>query len=123
MDSTTLESVETAFSDWRAQRSSRTAPIPDYLWAMALKLYPGYKHSKICHRLRLSTSQFKTRLESQKKSPADKRFVLASKEEVKIRHHPSTEVQLTIQGKERTMILYVGVHVLPQILPYVGAML
>lgn len=123
MDSITLESVEAAFSDWRAQRSSRTVPIPEYLWAMALKLYPAYKHSKICHRLRLSASQFKPRLESREQAPADTGFVLASREEVKVNLHPSTDVHLTIQGKDRAMILCVSVHALPLILPHVGALL
>ena len=123
MDSITLESVEAAFCDWRAQRSSRTAPIPEYLWAMALKLYPAHKHSKICHRLRLSASQFKPRLERREQSPADNGFVLASREEIKVNLPPSSDVQLTIQGKERVMTLCVSVHMLPLILPHVGALL
>lgn len=123
MDIMTLESVEAAFSDWRDQRSSRTDPIPEYLWAMALKLYPAHKHSKICHRLRLSASQFKPRLESREQSPADKGFVLASRDEVKVNLHPSPDVQLTIQGKERAMTLCVSVHALPLILPHVVALL
>ena len=123
MDSMTLETVEAAFSDWRAQRSSRTDPIPENLWAMALKLYPTHKHSKICHRLRLSASQFKPRLENREQSPAGKGFVLASREEVIVNYPPSSDVQLTIQGKERSMTLCVSVHVLPQILPHVGALL
>jgi hypothetical protein len=123
MDSITLESVEAAFCDWRAQRSSRTDPIPEYLWAMALKLYPAHKHSKICHRLRLSASQFKPRLKSQEQSRVDKGFVLASRDEVKANLHPSSDIQLTIQGKERAMTLCVSVHALPLILPHVGALL
>ena len=123
MDSMTLESVELAFSDWRAQRSSRTDPIPEYLWAMALKLYPTHKHSKICHRLRLSASQFKPRLESQEKSHASKGFVLASREVVKVNLPSSSDVQLTIQGKERSMTLCVSVHALPLIFPHVVALL
>lgn len=123
MDSITLESVEAAFSDWRAQRSSRTVPIPEYLWAMALKLYPAHKHSKICHRLRLSASQFKPRLENQEKSHASKGFVLASRDEDKVNLPPSSDVQLTIQGKERMMTFCANVHVLPLILPHLVALL
>lgn len=123
MDSMTLESVEAAFCDWRAQRSSRTDPIPEYLWAMALKLYPAHKHSKICHRLRLSTSQFKPRLEGREQSSVDKGFVLASREEVKVNLPPSSDIQLTIHGKERAMTLCVSVHAFPQILPCIGALL
>jgi hypothetical protein len=119
MDSITLESEEAAFSDWRAQRSSRTVPIPEYLWAMALKLYPA-KHSKICHRLRLSASQFKSRLESREESPADMGFVLASREEVKVNLHPSTDVQLTIQGKERAMTLCVSIYIFIQPIDLTG---
>lgn len=123
MESITLESVEVAFFDWRAQRSSRIDPIPEYLWSMALRLYPEYKRSKICHRLRLSSSQFNPRLESREHAPADKRFVLASRDEVKDNILPSSEVQLTIQGKERAMMLCVSVHALPLILPHLGALL
>lgn len=123
MDRLTLESVEVAFCDWRAQRSSRTAPIPEDLWSMALKLYPAHKHTTICHRLRLSTGQFKHRLESRVESSVDKGFVLASREEVKTNLPPGSDVQLTIQGKERTMTFCVGVHALPLILPHVVALL
>lgn len=123
MNNITLESVEAAFCDWRAQRSSRTDPIPEYLWAMALRLYPEYKRSKICHRLRLSGSQFKSHLESRVQSPADKGFVLASREEVTANPPPITGVQITIQGKERAMTLCFSVHALPLILPHVGALL
>lgn len=123
MECITLESVEAAFCDWRAQRSSRLDPIPEYLWSMALRLYPEYKRSKICHRLRLSGSQFKPRLESLEQSPADKGFVLASKEEIQFNLPTSPDVHLTIQGKERSMTLCVSVHALPLILPHVGALL
>lgn len=123
MDSITLESVEAAFCDWRAQRSSRTAPIPEYLWGMALKLYPEHKRSQICHRLRLSASQFNPRLESFKQSPVGNGFVLASREKVRINFTPSSDVQLNIQGKERSATLCVSVHALPLILPHVVALL
>jgi len=59
MESVTLELAEEAFCKWRIQRSSRAEPIPENLWAIALRLYPHYKRSKICHRLRLSGGQFK----------------------------------------------------------------
>ena len=123
MESITLESVEAAFCDWRAQRSSRIDPIPEYLWSMALRLYPEYKRSKICHRRRLSSSQFNPRLESREHASADKRFVLASREEVKVNDPPSSDVQLTIQGKDRALTLCVSIHALPKILPYIGALL
>ena len=123
MECITLESVEAAFCDWRAQRSSRLDPIPEYLWSMALRLYLEYKRSKICHRLRLSANQFKARLESQEQSPADKGFVLASREDDLFNLPPSSDVQLTIQGKERSMTLCVRVHTLPLIFPHVGTLL
>lgn len=123
MDSITLESVEAAFCEWRAQRSSRIDPIPEDLWGMALRLYPEYKRSKICHRLRLSSSQFKPRLESRDRPPSNKGFVLALRDEVNVNLQPSPEVQLTIQGKERVLTLCVNVHALAQILPHVGVLL
>jgi hypothetical protein len=123
MDSVTLESVEAAFCDWRAQRKNRSERIPEHLWAMALKLYPTHKQSTICQRLRMSSGQFKPRLESLKQSSADRGFVLASREEVKIKFPPSTDVQLTIQGKERAMTLCANVDALPLILPHIVALL
>lgn len=123
MNDVTLESAEAAFCEWRAQRISRTVPIPENLWAIALGLYPQYKRSKICHQLQLSGSHFNQRLKSYGHTPADSGFVLASRDEVKANLVPSPEVQLTIQGKERMLTLCVSVHALPQILPHVGALL
>ena len=120
MDGITLETVEAAFFDWRAERCSRTTPIPEYLWTMALQLYPQYKRSKICHQLGLSFGQFKPRLESQAHASVDTGFFLASSlDEDKENRLPS----VTIHGKERTMTLCIGKHLLPQILPHIGALL
>jgi hypothetical protein len=119
----TLESTEAAFCEWRAHRMSRVEPIPENLWSMALALYPQYKRSAICHRLHLSGSQFKQHLERDGHARADSGFVLASREEVKKNLNPRAEVQLTLQGKERLLTLCVSVDTLPQVLPYVGALL
>lgn len=123
MESVTLELAEEAFCQWRIQRSSRAEPIPENLWAIALRLYPHYKRSKICHRLRLSGSQFKQRLEDSYPTFADQGFVLASKDEVKATFNQNKKIQLTIQGKERALTLCVDVHALSQILPHIGALL
>lgn len=119
----TIESVDAAFEEWRIKRSSRAAAIPESLWSMALGLYPQYKRSTICHKLRLSGSQFKRRLEGSSYTGAESGFVLASNAPIKENFHPSTDVQLTIQGKERALTICVGVHTLGQILPHIGALL
>ena len=54
MSGLTLEVVEKAFAQWREQRTSRSESIPQKLWEMVLKLYPKYKKTVICRRLRLS---------------------------------------------------------------------
>jgi hypothetical protein len=123
MEGITLKSVEEAFCKWRAQRNSRAESIPKDLWSMALELYPQYKRSIICHRLRLSGSQFKQRLESGSPTFVDNSFVLASRDVVKENPASNHNVQLTIQGKERTLTLCVDVHALSHILPQVSVLL
>jgi hypothetical protein len=123
MQSLTLELVEVAFCEWRAQRSNRLESIPENLWSMALGLYPQYKRSKICHRLRLSGSQFKRRLEGEVGSLVESGFVLASRDKSKAKPELIPEVRLTIQGKERALTLCVAVHALGHILPQLGMLL
>ena len=123
MESVTLELAEEAFCKWRIQRSSRAEPIPENLWTMALRLYPHYKTSKICHRLRLSGSQFKQRIEASYDTFADNGFVLASKNEVKVTFNQNQAIQLTIQGRERALMVCVDVHGLSQILPHIAVLL
>jgi hypothetical protein len=123
MKGLTLESAEAAFCEWRTTRRSVAEKIPDNLWFMALGLYPQYQRSKICERLRLSGSQFKRRLEGAGPVFADKGFVLASREAIKLNPTLGFEVQLTIQGKERALTLCVGLHALGQILPYISELL
>lgn len=122
MSSLTLESVEEAFRDWRAQRSSGKESIPEALWSMALELYPQYIRSKICERLRLSGSQFKRRLEGSDASSRGKGFVLASCDEDKAML-VGTEIQLTLQGQARSMTLCFDRHALAHVLPHVGSLL
>ena len=119
----TIELVEEAFCEWRATRRSRAELIPKNLWSMALELYPQYKRSIICHRLRLSGSQFKQRLEGASHTFVDNGFVYASRDVVKENPVSNHEVQLTIQGKERTLTLCVEVHALNQILPQISVLL
>ena len=123
MKSVALELVEEAFCKWRAERSNRAESIPENLWALATGLYPQYKQSTICHRLHLSGSQFKRRLEGGYPQCADNGFVLASRDVGEANLRPSSEVQLTIQGKERTLTLCVGADIFGQILPHIGALL
>ena len=119
MSGLTLEFVEKAFSQWREQRSCRSELIPKKLWEMVLKLYPQYKKIVICCRLGLSGGQLKQHLDSRPSSGAG--FVLASVDSVK--EHLNPNIQLTIQGKERTLMLSVDVHTLDRILPDIGRLL
>lgn len=123
MEGITLESTEAAFCEWRAQRRSRAEPIPDNLWAMALRLYPQYKRSKICHRLQLSGSHFNQRLDRKSSAPTDNGFVLASREVVKTNLVSSQDIELSIQGKERVLTLCISIDALPQILSHVVVLL
>ncbi len=73
MSGLTLEVVKKAFAQWRYQRTSRFESTPQ-------KLYPKYKKTVICRRLRLSGSQLKLHLDSS--SSSDSGFVLASVDSV-----------------------------------------
>jgi hypothetical protein len=123
MANITLEVVEEAFCIWRNKRGSKSELIPKNLWSMALGLYPQYQRSKICQRLRLSGSQFKRHLEARCLTVANHGFVLASKAELTSNFVATPEVQLTIQGKERSLNLCISVHELSQILPQIGMLL
>ena len=123
MGSITLESTEGSFQVWRKQRSSRSEQIPEYLWCMALGLYPKHKRAKICRQLGLSGGQFKRRLEGGSTRVDNTGFVLASGHGIKASPKLSTDVQLAIQGKKRSLTLLVGVEALLQILPHLGALL
>ena len=118
MSGLTLEFVEKAFQQWREQRSNLSEPIPKKLWEMVLKLPPKYKRTVICRRLRLSGSQLKQYLDS---SSSGSGFVLASVNPVKEKLTPN--LQLTIQGKERALMLSVDMHTFDKILPSIGMLL
>ena len=119
MNDLTLESVEEAFAQWREQRSNLSEPIPKKLWEMVSKLPQKYKRTVICRRLRLSGSQLKQQLDSSSSSGAG--FVLASVDSVKELLNPN--IQLTIQGKERALMLSVDMHTFDKILPSIGMLL
>ena len=55
------------------------------------------------------------------RSSSDSGFVLASVDSVK--EHLTPNIQLTIQGKDRALILSVDVHTLDKILPNIGRLL
>lgn len=119
----TMELAKESFFQWRSNRNNQAEPIPEELWGMALKLYPKYKRSTICEQLHLSGSGFKRRLEEGLPSFSDKGFVLASKSEVKKMPKQGQEIQLTIQGKERALTIYVEADELSMVIPCLGALL
>lgn len=123
MESISLESTAASFEQWRAQRSSRAELIPDNLWNMALRLYPQYKRSRICHRLGLNGGQFKQRLDGCRPAFSNTGFVLASNNESKEKLKAYPEVRLVIQGKERALTLSVSADTLLELLPHIGALL
>lgn len=123
MNTLTLASVEEAFQHWRSARHSRTEPIPEELWSMALGLYPQYQRSKICRHLKLSGGQFKQRLDNGIETRANHGFVMASHDAPEAALEIKSEVRLTLQGHTRSMTLCFDVHALAQVLPHVGVLL
>jgi hypothetical protein len=88
-----------------------------------LGLYPKHKRSNICHRLHLSGGQFKRRIEGGGLAHSDTGFVLASRDVVTKQGVSTSEVQLIIQGRERSLRLCVDVQALGCVLMHVGALL
>ncbi len=123
MADVTMELAKESFIQWRSTRTNQAEPIPDELWDMALGLYPQYKRSTICEQLHLSGSGFKRRLEEGLPAFSDKGFVLASKSEVKKIPKQGQEIQLTIQGKERSLTIHVEADTLSTVIPHIGALL
>lgn len=123
MNNLNLASVEKAFEEWRCRRYSRSEPIPEDLWSMALGLYPQYKRSRICDVLRLSGTQFKQRLEGSGDTRLNSGFVLASHDEVKASRLANTEIQLTLQGQARSITLCFDMQALGQVLSQVDTLL
>jgi hypothetical protein len=96
MENISIESVEASFHQWRSQRSSRAELIPEYLWNMALALYPQYNRSKICHRLGLKGGQFKQRLDNFCPALTDTGFILASNDEARVTPESGIAVKLLV---------------------------
>jgi len=118
----TLRKVIDLFQEWRQMRTSRVEPIPEALWDLAVGLYPEYKRSKICGRLRLSASDFKKRLISAGKLESSDGFVLAAADAKPV-VQSADDIKLTIQGRERILQFSVNVHALDQVLPHIGVLL
>jgi len=123
MSNTNFSLAKSAFERWRSSRASRTEPIPEGLWSMALELYPKYKRSHICSALRISGAQFKKRLEHGSTISANHGFVLTSRYESQSKPPASEEMQLTLQGAIRSMTLCFDKHSLGVVLPLVSSLL
>lgn len=114
-----LSAVKQLFSDWRATRKNRTEAIPDKLWSMVIELYPQYKRSFICQQLGLNGGQLRQHLEAAGHK-MNSGFVVASKNSAKPEETPvkNVDIQLRLQGKERTLTVHVDVSALSQIIPH-----
>jgi hypothetical protein len=123
MNGLTLEVVENAFRQWREQRNSRADKIPKNLWRMASSLYPQYNRATICRRLGLSGGQFKQHINDRTHTSSDSGFVLAFQSLVQEPSISNFDIQLTIQGKERTLICSLNVHALGTLLPHIERLL
>ena len=123
MEAITLDSVATTFQQWREARINRSEPIPDGLWNQALILYPEYKRSIICRRLRLSASQFNQRLERKNSLSSGNGFVLASHKMLKEKPVSNKVLELCIQGAVRNLKISVSMDLLPEVLVQVETLL
>lgn len=123
MEAVTLDSVAKAFQQWREGRINRSEPIPDALWKQAVALYPEYKRSIICRRLRLSASQFNEHLGNKDSLPSASGFVQASHQTPEKVSGSKQTIELCIQGEARNLKISVGMDLLSAVLVQVGALL
>jgi len=61
-----LESVQYQFEKWRETRKSPREPIPEYLWAAAVRLLNQYSINQIARALHLNYNELKKRMPGQK---------------------------------------------------------
>ncbi len=117
----TLEEVCKAFADWRSNRSSSRECIPEHLWAMVKDLRQHYNHSTLRNTLHLSGDQLKrhccdvvTIVKSIDKNDG---FVEA------LLPMPTTNCELTLRGKRKTLRIKIPVQQLSLVLPILGSYL
>ena len=68
-NSSTLETVQQQFEQWRSSRTKKREPIPTHLWRAAAELCETQSISHVCRHLRLSFSELKKRVPTAKRSP------------------------------------------------------
>ena len=56
-----LTSVANRFDEWRQTRTTRAAPIPQYLWEQAIALTAVFPITRVATRLRVSGGELKKR--------------------------------------------------------------
>jgi hypothetical protein len=71
-----LESVRYQFEKWRETRKRSREPIPEDLWAAAIKLSNQYSINHICRSLHLSYTTLKERVRG--KNPVSKKKEISS---------------------------------------------
>ncbi len=125
-ESSLLEQVEQAFIDWRAQRRNRSEAIPPGLWEKAVRLYPTYKTSVICQRLRLSGRQLRQHLLASENSTdlpedlAQNPFVIAKMPKVTA---PQALASFTLKTSGRELSLQIPCDYVGQIFPHMAGLL
>ena len=117
MERTPLDEAVSSFDEWRMQRRYKTEAIPKSLRAMAGSLYPEYKTSIICNRLRISSSQLSQYIKELSGTVSDG-FVMAkppSTEASEVTESSSHLISMTLNGKDRSLHLSVTTRpLLPQ---------
>lgn len=112
-----LESVESAFSCWRANRRHRSEPIPSHLWSQVDALLPHYKHSVIRRCLGINGDQIKKRLSKQQQSDTHLsrcHFVMATPSI----NEPEQTLEVMLCGeRKKTITLTLTLDILQQLLP------
>ena len=64
-----LESVQYQFEKWRETRKSPREPIPEYLWAAAVRLLNQYSINQIARALHLNYNELKKRMPDKNRFP------------------------------------------------------
>lgn len=117
----TLETVQQAFKEWRANKIDRKGHIPQQLWEMVKALLAHHKPGVLRTALGISSQQLRRYCTTHDVGP-----VVPAQHDGFIEARispPSSDCQLTLQGLNRTLRIALPVEQLANVLPLLEAYL
>lgn len=126
-----LEQVDQEFMNWRQHRQNLREAIPQDLLDKARQLYPIYKKSVICERLRLSDKKFKELLDSseKQKDAHPNLFVIAQMPQApaelktELPALPEAFAEFRLKTKDRELCIQIPCDYVGHVFPHMAGLL